>query len=660
MPSALQSSPVPPARGYRGKLPRARLLSLLLALCAQQMPAAELSLHALFQDHMILQRDHPIPIFGWGSAGAPVVVELGTSSAEGVVSADGHWRVELPAGSAGGPLSLTVVSAGRKLVVSDVLVGDVWLASGQSNMGYKVREGVKDAANVRAAADLPLIRQYEVPQRPSEAPMNNLAGGQWVVCGSDTVTQFSAVAYFFARKIHRETGVPIGIIHSSWGGSSIEAWIRPEVLNSLPHLPGPAIDLAQSGAKSLVELSAVNEANIKIILKRVDALQEGLDRGVHRPEFDDKAWTKGPIPLWMKLERQIYWMRRTIVWPADATGPVTLSLGVAGGGIHVFLDGGQLIRSGGGTARYEIPAAQMKAGPHVLAVRIANPWFPPYFEGPPREYFLRDAAAGLDFSLADDWKLNGQVEPALPIYYSLQEVPSALFNGMIAPVLDYRMAGIIWYQGEQNTKNADQYRDLFPAMISDWRAQAGQQELPFLFVQLANYGDPAELPETAAGWPLLRQAQAAALALPATGMAVAIDLGDRFDIHPKDKLTVGHRLALSALAVHYGKTIEWRGPVLRTAEFSGSRATLHFDHAQGLHPREGGPLAGFALAGEDQVFHRANAVIVGETVVLACPEVARPVAVRYGWAKNPVTSLYNGAGLPAEPFRTDHWPAVTK
>jgi sialate O-acetylesterase len=323
----------------------------------------------------------------------------------------------------------------------------------------------------------------------------------------------------------------------------------------------------------------------------------------------------------------------------------------------VYLNGKKLTEGRNKTCTVELPPGTFQAGDNQLTVRLGSCWTPPAVGGNPEDVFLRSPDGTLNLSLKDGWKFSDSMEPPLPEFLSLTDIPSCLFNGMIHPLLQSPVKGVIWYQGEQNLGNADAYAKRFPAMIRDWRDHFKQAALPFYFVQLANLGPPSDLPANDS-WPLLREAQAKALTLPATGMATAFDIGEALDIHPKNKQDVGLRLALQALAGTYGKPIECNGPVYRTSEVRGNALVIHFDHSAVLKTSDGTPPKGFAIAGEDRVFHRATAVIEGTSVVLSAANVPQPAAARYAFADNPVATLKNSANLPAFPFRTDDWSQI--
>ena len=478
------------------------LTSLFLGLGSSLGAQATVRLPALVGSHMVLQRDAPVPVWGWAAPGEQVVVTFRGHDYPAAPAATGRWQVALPATPAGGPYNL-IIKGQNTITIEDVLVGDVWLASGQSNMELPLRDRnapapgayplILNAEQEVATANFPQIRQFTVKKVVAYQPQTENEGYGWQVCSPAMAGSFSAVGYFFARDLYQLYHVPIGLISSPWGGTPAEAWVSAEALQKLPDFQAPVAAMAGRPA---------------------------------RPEPLDK----------------------------DA-----------------------------------------------------------------------------------------------------QNTPTVLYNGMIAPLQPYAIKGVIWYQGESNTGRGAQYRTLFPALIRDWRARWGS-ELPFIFVQLANYTKALPLPGPS-DWAEVREAQAMALALPRTGMAVALDLGDPDDIHPANKQDVGHRLALAARQVAYGdKKVVAAGPTFQSMQVRGSQVNLKFSNVgTGLVLKSGTTtLTGFAVAGADGQFHWAGATLNGRSeVVLTCAAVPTPVAVRYAWANNPLGNLYNQEGLPAAPFRTD-------
>lgn len=530
-------------RGLR----RARALlvaAVLVAAAVATVPAAaDVTLSRLFADHAVLQRDRPLPVWGRARPGEGVRVSIGGASAAGVAGPDGAWRVELPALAVSSEPQEMVVEGDNRVVVADVLVGDVWLCSGQSNMDWTM--GGCEAPDDIAAADHPAIRHFRVAMNFASTPQTEVSG-EWQRCIPAHAPGFTAVGYAFARRVHHETGVPIGILLSSVGGTNIECWMSQETLLGTPELE-PFAALMRASLEQ-------HDRDLRAALPAIEA----WSRAARGAEAEGK-----PVPL--------------------------------------------------------------------------PPSLPPFPFG---EQAFRPRCV-------------------------------TLHNGMIAPLVPLAIRGVLWYQGEGNAggpAECEQYIAKQRALVADWRRFFRDADLPFHFVQLASWLAPTDDPAGGDGWALFRDAQRRCLAVPGTGMASAIDIGDAADIHPRNKFDVGERLALVALAGTYGRDVESSGPLFRRLVVEGDVARVEFDHTGGglmvgkkegrMPTREeaGGTLARFAIAGEDRAWHWAEARIDGDSVVCTSPEVPRPVAVRYAHAMNPAgANLYNRAGLPASPFRTDDW-----
>ncbi|MFA6961155.1 MAG: sialate O-acetylesterase [Opitutaceae bacterium] len=477
----------------------------------------------LFTDNAVLQRDKPIPVWGTADAGEKVSVSFAGQAVETVADATGKWSVKLAPIPAKNDGSALVIKGNNTITLANVVVGEVWLASGQSNMEWVVKNTYDAAIDVPASANFPLIRHIQIAKKVSETPLAT-AKGAWQVAGPDTTGGFTAAGYYFARDLYQLLHVPVGIINSSWGGTPVESWIDPEAYKTVP-----------------TESAKVQERWTKVL----------ADYPANKAKFDADlaAWTA------------------------------------------------------------EESAAKAKG-----------------------EKFTKQ-------------KPRGPQGPGHP------NTPSGLNNGMINPLVPYALRGAIWYQGESNAGRANEYRALFSSMITGWRTQFGQGDFPFYWVQLANYNNP-----DGTNWGFLREAQTQTLALPATGQAVIIDIGNRRDIHPRNKKDVGRRLARLALKNDYGIAIETSGPLMETATREGTGFKVTFTHIDGGLIAPLNELTGFELAGADKVFKPADAKIEGDTVIVTSAAVAEPVAVRYAWRDAPTAGLFNkNSGLPAAPFRSDTW-----
>lgn len=644
-----------------------RRWGLLLVLVAFGMAshAAELSLAAVFGEHMVLQRDQPLQLWGRGRAGSGVTVALGGLKGQGQVAADGRWRVTLPGTlPAGGPHELRVDGEGASLRVADVWLGDVWLCGGQSNMAWPLDQSMGGAEEV-ARADLPWLRQLRVPNRASLQPQEDIAPAPWVVARPGASGEFSAVGWFFARRIAQApgmAGVPIGLVNVAWNGSHLETWVRRDAALADPVLAGAAraqaTDDAAWAANKRERLSAT-------VTRFQPALPWPATGRFEEPSHDDSRWPTLQAPgLWegqgLPDVDGIVWHRKTFTLSAaQAAGPAVLQLAKIDDCDDTYVNGQRV----GGIChydtprRYELPAGVLKEGANVIAVRVNDTGGGGGFHGDAALMRL-DTAAG-SVSLAGTWRVR-VTEPLMPAQPSANDGIGLAHNGLVHPLAGLRVRGMLWYQGESNTGRAVAYSSQFQRLITDWRAQFGDPKLPFLFVQLSSFHPLANNSWQQSGWAELRDAQRQALVLPQTGMAVSIDVGDPVDIHPRDKRTVGERLARQALHLLDARQPAAHGPVFKGARRQGAAMELTFE-ASGLAARPAAAaLEGFAIAGADRRFRPAQARIEGGRVIVSHPEVPEPQAVRYGWLDNPSQSnLVDAEGLPASPFRTDDWPLST-
>lgn len=622
-------------------------------------------LSPMFGSHMVLQRGIKVPVWGWTTPGTKVTVTVGGKAAEATAGSDGKWLARVGPLKPNGPYTLTVTGP-QSVALDDVLVGDVWVGSGQSNMQMSVANS-KDAATEIAAANYPKIRLYAVPNVTALTPQDT-EDGTWVICSPDTVAGFSAAQYFFGRDIQKEVDVPIGLIETCWGGTPIEAWTSYEALGTLPTLAGSLKQFdamrtdAATGRVSYEQRSAEWYAKY----------DPGTPGHWDDPALDTSDWKTAPLPgPWedhgLPDFDGVVWYRKEITLSADAGGRAAqLRLGPIDDRDSTFVNGVNV----GTTEQYDrnrvysVPSTVLKPGKNVIAIRVLDTGGAGGFTGKPELMNLQLEGAD-PISLAGEWQYKvgfdlTKAEPAPIRADSSPGLPSVLYNAMIAPVLPYGIKGAIWYQGEANAGQAYLYRTLMPTMIKDWRSRWGLGDFPFYMVSLANFMPQLDAPADS-DWAELREAQAMTVAkVKHTGIAMAIDIGDAADIHPKNKQEVGRRLALNALAKDYGQKVEYSGPLYKSMKVENGKIRLTFTHvADGLEAK-GDKLTGFAIAGEDRKFVWANAEIDGETVVVSSDQVPNPVAVRYAWANNPACNLYNKAGLPAGPFRTDTWPGITQ
>lgn len=632
-----------------------RCVPVVVALAFASAHAVELP--RIFADGMVLQRERPIPVWGRAAPGASVTVRLAGQAATTTAGADGAWRVELGALPAGGPHALRVDDGRDPVELDDVLVGEVWLASGQSNMEWPIAQSADAEAGIARATD-PAIRHFKLPKSWAGAPQWQLEGGEWVAASPAVAGGFSAVAHAFARELRAATGVPIGIVDSTWGGSTIEAWTDAATQGLDP----AALD---AQARALRESDARALAQTQRNLARWPALPAD-DVGWQSPDADTSDWTEIAVPAlwegagWNGMDG-VAWYRSTFLLDADeARAGVVLGVGRIDDSDTTWVNGHEV----GATSmqyalprRYPVPASALRAGTNHVAVRVEDFGGGGGIHGDPGEVFVQPQR-GAPRALDGEWRFR-VAQARVALVDDKNQHPALLYNAMIHPLQPYALRGVIWYQGESNANTVAQaarYRAQFPALIRQWRAQWEAPELPFLWVQLASFSSGADRGDSSP-WAVLRESQSAALALPATAQVVAIDIGDAHDIHPRDKRTVGHRLALAARQVAYGEAVAWRGPAFAGVSFADHAATVSFEDGAALAVRGGGREArGFAVAGADRVFHPATATLHGDSVVVRSPAVPAPVAVRYAWRDEAGDAdLVGASGLPASPFRSDDW-----
>jgi sialate O-acetylesterase len=631
------------------------LMSFQTAICQVRLPH-------LISDGMVLQRDTRVKIWGWAAPGEKVTIRFNDSTYTTMAGTDSAWAIIIAAEKAGGPYTMDI-QASNRITIKNILIGDVWVCSGQSNMVLPMERVKELYGDVIARSDNQEIRHFSVPMRYDfTAPGRDILPGRWEPANPDNVLHFTAAGYFFARALYEKYRVPIGLINASVGGTPIEAWMSEDALKQFP----ASLEVAEKFKDSLY----LNEVRIKDSTKSAvwndqlnlrDQGYNGGEKSWFDTSYDASAWSSMRIPSYWDVGgvghvNGVVWFRKEIEVPVTMTGkPARLRLGRIVDSDSVYING-----IFAGTVSYQYPPRNydlspnvLKPGKNIIVIRVVNT------SG--RGGFIKDkpyslSAGGQIIDLKGEWKYRlGAVTEPLPDPTFIQYQPVGLFNGMIAPLMNYSMKGVIWYQGESNTIRAIEYQKMFPVLINDWRQKWNQGVFPFLFVQLANFmeavGQPSE-----SNWARLREAQRATLFVPNTGMAVTIDIGEWNDIHPLNKADVGTRLALAAQKIAYGDaTVEDSGPVYQSMKIEGGKIVISFTHtSNGLWAKGGGELKHFAIAGTDKKFVWAHASIEGNTVSVWNNQIPKPVAVRYAWADNPEgANLYNKEGLPASPFRTD-------
>jgi sialate O-acetylesterase len=653
---------------FRGRVVGRSFVLLVAAVLAPAL-RAEPRLPHLFSDHMVLQRDMELRIWGWADPSEPIEVSLADVSRQTVATSDGRWSVALPAFPAGGPFTLEV--RGKKtLRLKDVLIGEVWVASGQSNMTYAL-SGAANAVEEIPKANDPGLRFFTVPKRIAVEAERDTLPAAWEVSTSDTAKNFSAVAYFFARDLRRSLGVPAGIILSAWPGTQAEEWTDPESLRRDPILQPIASRWEAASAEAKGFAASPREFSLEFDdFELLPAKNEAA--AVSFSNFDDGSARVSTGGMWSYSWQEAPDATFELVSPgrggkgyaARIAGTLTgandsrweVSLRSDGTPVDLSAYAGVRfwVRGNGSFAfRTKQPsitdwddygAGLGKATPEWKQTTI---WFKDLKQDGwgVHEKLTLNQISGFSISAATDLE-----DPPRP--------PSGLYDGMITPLENFRIRGAVWYQGESNTNRAFQYRSLLPAMIRGWRAAWNEGDFPFLIVQLPNQGHSAEFADS--WWAELREAQLLTVkTVPNSGLAVTIDVGEAGNLHPPRKAEIGERLALWALGTTYGKKIEYSGPLYKSMRVVGKEIRINFEHVGSGLQVKGETLEGFTVAGADRKFHRAVARIDGDSVVVSSPEVEAPVAVRYAWGDSPECNLFNREGLPASPFRTDDWPGAT-
>ena len=631
-----------------------------IAFLNQQNANAQIRLPRLVRDSMVLQRDAKINIWGWAAPKEKVTIKFNTKNYKATTGADGKWTIQLPPTKAGGPFIMEIAGT-NKITLKEILIGDVWICSGQSNMVHQMNIHDVLYAKDIAEANNPLIRHFWIPTLTSiQGPQEDLPTGFWKSAIGDDVRPFSAVAYFFAKKIHEKYHIPIGLINASVGGTPIEAWTSEE------------------GVKDFSNLANIAKRNKDTAY--INSLSRGAGGNFTRPQQNDlgllsekkwfdvsyvpKEWRPINIPGYWEDQgirdlNGVVWYRKEIDIPVSMTGkPARVFLGRIIDADALYINGKQV----GNTTyqypqrRYSVPADLLKAGKNIFVVRVTNTAGKGGFV-PDKPYCIFAGSDTVD--LKGTWQYRvGEVYVPRGGFgggggINAQNQPAGLYNAMIAPLINYSIKGFLWYQGEANTGRADEYAKLQPAQVIDWRNKWKQGDLPFLYVQLPGFMDYNYLPSESQ-WAALRESQLKSLSVPNTAMAVAIDLGEWNDIHPDNKKDVGERLALAAEKIAYGENLVYSGPIYQSSKIEDNKIIISFNHVgSGLITNDGEEPGEFAIAGADKKFVWAKAKIGGDKIIVWNDDIKNPVYVRYAWSDNPVNpNLYNKEGLPASPFRT--------
>ncbi|KEO73995.1 sialate O-acetylesterase [Anditalea andensis] len=632
------------------------LFIVVFALFTQTISFGQVFLPKLISDGMVLQRDVDLNIWGWASPGEKVTLHFIDQVYRTETAIDGKWSISLPPHPAGGPYEMRIEGV-NLMIINDILLGDVWIGSGQSNMELTM-DRVKDKyPEVISSANNSFIRQFEVPDTYSfTGPNTDYKIGSWIKADKNNIYKFSAIGYFFAQELYQEYKVPIGFINAALGGSPAEAWLSEEALNNFPE---HYASLKEFKNPNLIkQIESDNKRITKEWYEGLDWKDAGIRNDWSKADLDDEDWDQMDVPgYWadndLGLVNGAVWFRKEINIPADKAGKKgQVVLGRIIDADSVFLNG-EFIGTTGyqyPPRKYAVPTGILKEGNNVIAVRIINQSGKGGFVSD-KPYNLVIEGDSIDLSGIWKYRLGGSMEP-LASQITVRWKPGGLYNAMIAPLLGYQVKGVLWYQGESNTDNPNEYEDLMQTLIIDWREKWQQEEVPFFIVQLANFMEAKENPEES-NWAAIRQAQLNISNLPNTGLVVAIDAGEWNDIHPLDKKVIGERLALQARKmVYYELDLIASGPKVESVRRKGNQLILAFsDIGSGLLALGHKDLKHFAVAGEDGNFVWANARISGDQIIVWSENVSSPNRVRYAWADNPEgANLYNKEGLPASPF----------
>jgi sialate O-acetylesterase len=621
----------------------------------------QVRLPRLVSDSMVLQRDARVKVWGWASPGEQVTVNFIGKTYTSVTNSDGKWDVLLSPAKAGGPYNMDIVGK-NKITLKGILIGDVWICSGQSNMvipmervKYKYPDDIAQCSNN-------LIREFIIPDKYDlNKPLEDVRNGYWESATPTSILRFSAVGYFFAKSIFEKYHVPIGLIKTCVGGTPIESWMSEDALKEFPEAM-KSLDKCRDTAfvNPLMRQGWVANHNWYRTLREKDKGFAPNEKPWFDTSYDDSSWPSMQVPsFWadqgLGMVNGVVWYRKEIEIPASMVGrPAKLWLGRIVDSDSVYVNG-KFVGSIGyqyPPRIYDIPSNLLKTGKNLIVVRIIS--------NGGKGGFITDKPYRLDvgqesIDLKGEWKYNlgASMEP-LRGSISLLYQPVGLYNGMIAPVINFRIKGVLWYQGESNTNKPAEYQKLLPALISNWRQKWDQGVFPFLYVQLPNFMEVKDQPSESS-WAVVREGQLKTLSVPNTAMAVTIDLGEWNDIHPLDKKDVGLRLSLAAQRLAYDdKKIIYSGPIYQSMKIEGNKIVLNFSNIGDGLVAKGGDLKYFAIAGSDKKFVWAKAKIDGNKVIVWNDQIASPVAVSYAWADNPDgANLYNKEGLPASPFRTE-------
>ena len=636
--------------------------TVVLIAISTLISKADVSVADIFSDNMVLQRNINVKVWGNADAGERLWVSFNGQKRRAKADNKGLWSVMIEPMKAGGPLNM-IISGKNKIILKNILIGDVWICSGQSNMQMKVSE-TNNADQEIEKANYPNIRLFDVPRKVSNVPIDTMSNVSWKICTPKNIKNFSAVGYYFGRDLQKEIDVPIGLIHSSWGGTCVETWTSKASITKVSKYEDFGERIDNYDPKRIADAKKNELINA---LGKLPEKESGMHEKWMMPNTDRGDWLSITLPtLW---ENAGYRYLNGVAWfsyefnlgAENIDSNSELHLGKIDDSDITWVNGQKVgeMKWGADVERvYIIPENILKPGKNNIAVRVEDTYYKGGFSSKADKFFLK--LGEKQIPLSGKWKFKVDTVYA-NFRVSPNDVPSLLYNAMINPLIPYGIKGVIWYQGESNTPRSKEYETTFPNMINNWRQDWQQGDFPFLFVQLANFKKAKNTPHDDE-WAELRETQTKILSVKNTGMAVAIDIGDASNIHPLNKQDVGNRLMLSALKVAYGKDVFYSGPIYKSMQIENNKAIIRFDHVGSglLIKNKHGYINEFEIAGDDKKFYWAKAKLNGDKIIVWSDEVKTPVAVRLGWSCNPAEfNLYNKEGLPASPFRTDDWEGIT-
>ncbi|MDO9579120.1 MAG: sialate O-acetylesterase [Bacteroidales bacterium] len=624
---------------------------------------SQVSVANIFSDNMVLQRNCDISVWGWAKANEKIEVRFNKQIKKAKTNSDGKWVVTLNPEVAGGPFELTIIGK-NSLKLRNILVGEVWLCSGQSNMEWSVGQSDNAEVEIKNASAYSNIRHIKIPKEISSLPKDNFNNASWEVCSSETVDDFTGIGYFFAKELVDSLKIPVGLINASWGGSNIETWISREGFESSEEFKSLIASLPKTNLDSLLT------SKISVTQKRIEVLQNESFSTAKIETYkewnlDDNSWlTMNEPEVWESQELGdfdgVVWLRKHItLTKQDLKNDIILNIPAIDDDDITYVNGVKIGETKGWDKKrtYVINANILKEGDNVISIRVSDSAGSGGIYGDATNFNLNIGEK--EIPLSGKWKYKIE-----SIYNAVNfnDFPSLCFNAMLNPIIPFGIQGVIWYQGETNISRSYQYQTTFPLLINDWREKWNNKIFPFYYVQLATFKSEGDS-NTGCDWAELREAQTQTLKLPNTGMVVTTDVGNPNDIHPKNKQTVGKRLASIAFNNLYNIPMVCSGPVYKSMQINDHQMIVYFDDIGGglMTTDLQGNINGFEIAGNDQVFHKANAIIEDDKIVISIIDINAPIHIRYSWMGDASKSnLFNREGFPAVPFRTDDWKTITK